>query len=257
MIRRDTVYQGTAGWTLLTQVEHARLSGEMAAVWDFPPLEAKDEIVAAIHHHDDGWRIWEQHPEVDPKTGMPYNFLEMPFAKLPEIWQGSVAAAREIGPLAGYMVSGHFQWLTRRNDLWKKAREGEENPATQFDAEQEILQQRWYEDIQRRYSAEYQSNSFLETSIAWLRFFDWLSLWLCTKARDEPETFDVPDKSKITFQPDSQTSFVVDPWPFQIPELRLTIAGPWVPAKRYASTEQLGLSQCEQITYSWLLSPVE
>lgn len=259
MIRRDTVYRGSPGWTLLSQVEHARLSGEMAAAWGegttFARLEPNEEVVAAIHHHDDGWRIWEQRPQVDPQAGHPFNFLEMPFAALPAIWQGSIAAAREIGPLAGYMVSGHFQWLTRRNDLWKESRAGEENLATHFDEEQQLLQQRWREDIRTHYPAEYHSDSFLETSVKWLRFFDWLSLWLCTQERSEAETFQVPEQPEVTFRPLARDEFAIEPWPFQMPELRLTISGPWVPEQHYTNREELALPGREEVTFTWLLRP--
>src|SRR5262249_9511872 len=64
--------------------------------------------VEAITHHDDGWAEWEAAPKINPQVGGPYSFVEMPLPEALVIWDGSIAAARKFGPLAGFMVAGHF-----------------------------------------------------------------------------------------------------------------------------------------------------
>lgn len=106
MIRRDiTLDDGTASWLLISQVEHARISGELARAWNEPYPE---EVIEAIKHHDDGWAKWEAAPQLDPVRGRPLSFTEMAVTDAIYIWNGSIAAARQIGPLAGAIVAGHF-----------------------------------------------------------------------------------------------------------------------------------------------------
>src|SRR5262245_14152569 len=79
MIRREVKLSGdTALWLLISQVDHARVSGELVRNWkeEFSP-----EVVEAIAHHDDGWATWESVPKLNPAIGAPYSFLEMPVAE--------------------------------------------------------------------------------------------------------------------------------------------------------------------------------
>jgi len=53
MIRRNlTLVDGTPLWLLISQVEHARVSGELTEFWQQP---FPSEVVDAITQHDDGW----------------------------------------------------------------------------------------------------------------------------------------------------------------------------------------------------------
>ncbi|MGH7139967.1 MAG: DUF3891 family protein, partial [Pirellulales bacterium] len=120
MIRRS---KGTDRWVLISQVEHARLSGALAEAWGNEPfarLESHDELVAAVTHHDDGWSAWEVAPKVDLQTGRPLDFTETPLTDSLAIWRESIRRAGDIGPLAAYMVSGHFSALLERfSSRWK------------------------------------------------------------------------------------------------------------------------------------------
>src|SRR3954465_2719915 len=102
MIRRELKLSAdSAIWLLIQQVEHARISGELVRNWRD---EFSADVVEAIAHHDDGWTSWENEPKFNPAVGAPYSFLEMAIAESLVIWDGSIAAARKFGPLAGYIV---------------------------------------------------------------------------------------------------------------------------------------------------------
>src|SRR5581483_10014235 len=130
MIRRKQIDgTGRAFWVLISQVEHARVAGELAQQWGNPPLTPlvpRDELVATIRHHDDGWAEWERMPGVDPQLGQPYAFTEMPLADSLAIWRKSIDGARSLGNLAPYLVSGHFSALLRHSNAWQKS----DTPAT-------------------------------------------------------------------------------------------------------------------------------
>jgi hypothetical protein len=114
MIRREiTTADGTKLWLLISQVEHARVSGELARNW----REAYSvDVVSAIAHHDDGWAAWEAEPKLNPALGAPFSFLEMPVPAALVIWDHSIAAAGAYGPLAAYIVAGHFYNLLNNSE---------------------------------------------------------------------------------------------------------------------------------------------
>ncbi len=114
MIRREMMLaDGAAIWLLVSQVEHAHVSGEVVQHWRdaFSP-----DVAEAVCHHDDGWATWEAAPKMNPEVGGPYSFLEMPLAESLTIWDESIAAGRKFGPLAGWMVAGHFYNLLADSD---------------------------------------------------------------------------------------------------------------------------------------------
>jgi hypothetical protein len=113
MIRREIELEGERLWLLISQVEHARISGELTRQLAHPPPR---EVVEAITHHDDGWGEWEAAPELNPEIGGTYSFIEMPLTEALVIWDGSIEAARKVGPLAGFMVAGHFYNLLSNSE---------------------------------------------------------------------------------------------------------------------------------------------
>lgn len=114
ILREHKAADGSPAWLLISQVDHAHLSGQLAAAWGAAPftvLEGREQLLPAIYHHDDGWADWEKRPSVDADTGRPIDFLEMPLDAALAIWRSSILAASRHGPLAGYVVSGHFAQL--------------------------------------------------------------------------------------------------------------------------------------------------
>ncbi|HEX4413120.1 MAG TPA: DUF3891 family protein [Lacipirellulaceae bacterium] len=109
MIRREIqLAEEERLWLLISQVDHAHLSGEFTSHLQ---ESFSLEVIEAITHHDDGWAEWETAPDLNPEIGAPYSFIEMPLTESLVIWDGSIAAARKFGPLAGFMVAGHFYKL--------------------------------------------------------------------------------------------------------------------------------------------------
>jgi hypothetical protein len=106
MIRREIkAMDGSQIWLFVSQVGHAHLSGELMRHWK---EKLPTEVVEGIAHHDDGWADWELEPKLKTELGAPYSFLEMPLEDSLSIWDKSIEAARKLGPLAGWIVGGHF-----------------------------------------------------------------------------------------------------------------------------------------------------
>lgn len=251
MIRREAKNDQ---WILISQVEHARLAGLLARAWAdeaFPVSQRRAEMVAAVDHHDDGWSAWEVAPKVDPQTGRPLDFLETPLTDSLAIWRDSIAAAADkAGPLAGYMVSGHFSALLRRSsERWK-------NPtvnaalADDFFRQQGEQQSAWL-------AAAHVDRASADRAVAWLQLFDVMSLWLCCAERREPETFDTPTGQSLALLPEQADVYDVRarPWPFEPSRVELTAVGRALPAVKYANPSDLVTAAATPVTLRWLLSP--
>jgi hypothetical protein len=169
MIRREiTTAGGDRLWLLISQVHHAQVSGELARNWR---EEFSHDVVEAITHHDDGWSAWEADPKLNPETGAPYSFLEMPVPAALVIWDHSIAAAGEHGPLAAYIVAGHFYNLLNNSDHAK------DQLAVAWLAAKRKLRTSWLDEWIRADSSR--SLDYAKRAQHMLLIADLMSLWLC------------------------------------------------------------------------------
>src|SRR3954451_6391128 len=102
---------------LMGQTDHSRLVGQFAAHWgndQFAAPEPYDSVVRAAIFHDYGWLRYPTIPAVNPETGRPYQFLELPFSQeQTDAYQWCIDWLTSIDPLAGMIVSMH------RTGLWQ------------------------------------------------------------------------------------------------------------------------------------------
>jgi uncharacterized protein DUF3891 len=256
MIRRtQKTADGGQAWMLISQVDHAHLAGELAASWGagpFPPLVPRDQLLPAIDHHDDGWAEWERCPQVDAEHGRPIDFLEMQLADSLAIWQRSIDAAAAFGPLAAYVVSGHFSALLRRSNAWQPTTTPPAG-ATAFLDQQDRDRAHWLEAWQ---GADPVRNTpeVAEQGLKFLQFFDALSLWLCMAERHEPRSMATPGGPELTLTPRTQ-EVELRPWPWRVPELNVRVAGRAVPVARYESAQALEQAVSQTVVLSWRLMP--
>ena len=278
MIRRDVpLADRPEKWLLLSQVEHARLSFELAEAWgggrvpevvcepdDTNPhlLEVRRELLAAVRHHDDGWAAWEAIPDLDPDHHRPYSFMELPRHQSLPLWRDSILHARQIGPLAAWVVAGHFVRLLNDSQ----------------DAHCE-LSELWLADVANLRSTwlnEWHSlNRPVHTPrlaaecLEWLRLFDWISLWICMRgpARDGDDSRDTTtlDEGNLASVPVVVTAAGMQPagesrqlrfapWPFRAASLAIDALGYAVSAKPYATPGELAKSR-SPMRLRWHLVP--
>jgi hypothetical protein len=259
MIRRSDNTGGVERWVLISQVEHARLSGRLAEAWSgggLAPLNPHAEMVAAITHHDDGWAAWEVAPKVDPHTGRPLDFTEMPLTDSLAIWRESIGRAADLGPLAAYMVSGHFSALLERfPDRWK-SEATLQSLATGFLDEQRAERAHWLTAYQK--VSGQQGDRATAEGVAWLQMFDAISLWLCCGERSQSEPFSMPDGASLTFRPvNGSYDLEVTPWPYREATLKLEVVGRSVPAMHYANPSDLVTAAAAAKTLKWVLKSGE
>ncbi len=265
MIRRTIFHDGAEHWLRIPQPAHAGLSGALAAAWQAPIVSyspAVDEVRQAILHHDDGWADWERAPELDPESGVPYSFTELPRRRALELWNGSIAAAAALGPLAGSAVAGHFLKLLETSE------DASEPFALAWRDRNSALR----DDLLERYAADHPDvdiRALGDEALAAVRAFDWHSLWLCCYGPLDAAGLDaaglatpvkpLTTEDHVTFTPntigpDKAVVVSVDPWPLGDVKLTVDIGAFWTPADHYASTEAL-LTASRPTRIRWRFEP--
>jgi Protein of unknown function (DUF3891) len=270
MIRREvTAADGTKLWLFVSQVHHAHVSGELTRHWreQFSP-----DVVDAIAHHDDGWADWEADPKFNPKNGAPFSFLEMPLTESLAIWDRSIAAARQFGPLAGYIVAGHFY------NLLSDSEHANEGPAIAWLAAKRKVRTSWIDEWLRAdptHTLEYAKRAQEMLGVA-----DLFSLWLCGDCPVEENQESVLDQSPMKVRADllrgqfrfyvtdfmagrseradRLTGFAwtiaVDPYPFRDSLPPLSVKAIAAPVRRYANWQEL-LAAGWAVELDWRLVP--
>jgi hypothetical protein len=270
MIRREIKLNNDSTiWLLVSQVEHARLSGELVRNWreQFSP-----EVLEAIAHHDDGWAEWEREPKLDPAVGAPYSFLEMPLTEALVIWDNSIAAARKFGPLAGYIVAGHFYNLLAGSDP-------KDPPAIAWLTAKRKVRTAWLDEWVRADKSH--TLEYAKSAQQLLLTADLFSLWLCCDCPVDADNASLLNYSPMKLLTDSlltqfkfgspeftifesgsrhrveELSWIVpvEPFPFANSPMSLRTKGVGVPVSHYGSLQEM-LAVSWDMELDWQLVPV-
>jgi hypothetical protein len=270
MIRREiSAADGTNQWLLVSQVHHAQVSGELVRNWR-EPFSA--DVVDAITHHDDGWTEWEAAPKLNSANGAPYSFLEMPLVEALSIWDRSIAAARQFGPLAGYIVAGHFYGLLHDSE------HAGEGPAIAWLAAKRKVRTSWIDEWLRANPSH--TLDYAKRAQQMLLVADLFSLWLCCDCPIEENQGSILSQSQMkpradilhgqfrfavnecmagrSERADRLTGFAwtvaVEPYPFRdsLPPLNVRVIA--APARRYADWDEL-LAAGWAVELNWRLVP--
>ncbi len=270
MIRRELTFaDGQPQWLLISQVEHARLSGELArrCIDRFGPPSAevssvRQELLDAITHHDDGWLEWEHEPRLDAEHGWPLSFLELPTEEAFSIWDRSIQVARSQGDLAAWVVAGHFSAL-----LCTVGQHANEPIARDWLHRVAIERSEWFARWHARDGALHTAELAGE-ALKWLQLFDVLSLWPCSQypvpgeqAPRYPQPFSFAENWTLIHEirpaseqpPGGPCRIIFDPWPFRETEFLIQAAADLVPVRHYTSPRELRASRAPFVA-EWLLT---
>ena len=221
MIRRDVIGdQGVYSWLLISQVQHARLAGDLARQWPFwsDSLHAslRAELLSAIYHHDDGWSEWERQPKLRPADGAPLNFLEMPLQDSLDIWGQSIRQSVCLGPLAAYVVAGHFLHLLDQSTA------AHQPEACAWSAGFRQQQDSWLTQWQTQDVARHPP-AVAREALSWLQRLDALSLWFCCDGTPMTHEVTLPDGNTVRFTRRAEQQVTISPWLFDVPNLQLSV----------------------------------
>jgi hypothetical protein len=193
------------------QASHAWISGQLARAWGNARFAAPDpyeEVCLAAEQHDVGMAEWDLRPSLNPRTGLPYSFLEVPLQTHLALWTAAPAKLLTQSRYAALLVSMHGTALNERRDLAKLRRQERELVVSFIEAQR---------DRESRLAAQLDVDA-LELArnqrLVWT--WDSLSLAVCLRW-PTLALHDVPDGRgyvEMTLTSLTEERFALEPWPF-------------------------------------------
>lgn len=217
----------------ITQPAHAWLSGQLARAWGnerFGEVVPREEVCLGAEQHDIGHTAWEQAPTLNPQTGLPFSFLEMPRQTHVQIWSAAARLALPQGRYAALLVSLHGTGLYQYYDPVRATPEDAhavENYLAQERAFQEELLASLRADA---HYGPYATKEVVARNRRLVQVWDALSLFICFGRKREQSWSEVPTATgttTLTFTPSEgdPTRIAVTPWPFQREQVTLVYEG--------------------------------
>lgn len=208
-----------ASTILITQPAHSWLSGQLARAWagnEDAPLSPYEELCVAAEQHDIGWLQWEATPTLNPETGLPYSFREMPRKMHMQIWGRARRYAMIYGRYPALLISMHGTGLFERFGPSEDASDNEKLQVDTFLRRERASQQILIDSLAAdpRYQG-LMDPEHLERNRQLIRTWDGLSLMICGGVDEDGVNI-----GDYTLLPGEEgDAITVDPWPFRNEEL--------------------------------------
>jgi hypothetical protein len=225
--------QEKQGKIAITQPAHAWVSGQLARAWGnkrFGEVEPWEEVCLGAEQHDVGHTAWEQAPTLNPQTGLPYSFLEMPRQLHVQLWSEAARCVVPQGRYAALLVSLHGTRLYQRydaaNDLPENARAVQRYLEQERAFQEELLASLRADPHYKPYATE----EVMARNQRLIGFWDALSLAICF-GRTSPQSWElVPTAASTTTlmlsaRDDDPTRLRLTPWPFHRQPVTLVYEG--------------------------------
>jgi hypothetical protein len=242
IIRKNT----DSGLTLIGQTDHSRFVGQLAAHWgnaDFEAPAPYDSVVRAASFHDFGWLRYETSPLVNPETGEPYPFLQLPMTSQQlAAYQWSLDWMADIDPYSGLIVSMH------RTGLWKGRYGTIKHPAGRYNLTRLSPEVQALIDHNEAWQARQRATS--DAKGVWINYrlmqvWDLLGLYFGCQEPYEDYAEPVPtsyadgddEGVRLTMTPAGPRRVAFDPYPFDARPCRVQLAYRTVPRSRYEDAE--------------------
>ena len=227
---------------IVTQVDHAVVSGQLAEAWggpDVPALDPRASVIAAARLHDIGWRHWEEAPRLNPDTGRPANFLDVVIDEHLRLYRLGIEEVEAVDPYAGMLVSMHAAGIYTGRYGTQPALMLTRAPEVQTVVDAFVAEQ------EARYGATKEALGVADDDL-WRNFlllqvFDRLSLRLCLgdPAGMGPMEIVLPGERTLAVVLGEDGVERLDPWPFAADEVRVGIPTRVVPLMGYADDAAL------------------
>jgi hypothetical protein len=207
---------------LIGQTDHSRLAGQLAAHWgnaQFATPDPYDSMVRAATFHDYGWLRYETNPLINPESGEPYSFLQVPLGSSQlASYQWSLDWMTSIDPYAGLIINMH------RTGLWQRRYDTITHPTaytpTEITAEvRELIDrnERWQEQARAAWDPRQ-----VDVNYRLMQVWDFLALYFCCDQPYEEYIEPVPigyeEKAgvRMMLKPAGEKKVAFDPYPFDM-----------------------------------------
>ena len=259
VIRREV--QGE--YLLISQHDHALIAGELAEHFgngQFARPEPRASALQGVRLHDCGWPLHDDEPTID-KDGKPLDVFETPREIALKVWTASAEKASPIDPYAGLLVSLHVLSLSvfassqtsfvhEKFDLSEPSEKFAVSKFQHREIErQEMLRTqlglRTDKPTHHKHPHEVtqKKEDQLTFNFRMLQAMDTISLAACCTKPPAAQSQDVipqlratPIRFNIARRGDD---VLIDPWPFDQPQIELKIPVCRIEAKRYANNDEL------------------
>jgi hypothetical protein len=216
------------------QASHAWISGQLARAWGnerFPRPEPYEEVCLAAEQHDVGMAIWDLDPALNPDSGLPYSFMEMPLPVHLALWTAAPERLLTQSRLAAVLVSMHGWRLYRRRKL-------DQLPSEEAEAVRVYLaaQRRFRE----RLGGDFDDRELeLASQLIWT--WDFLSLAICLNwsERTAQEVPTVDGSVDMQIAAAGRRRIQLEPWPFETDAMTVRCEARRLDG-RYETDEALG-----------------
>jgi hypothetical protein len=211
------------GVVCIGQASHAWVAGQLARRWGndrFAPPDPYEEVCLGAEQHDVWMAEWDLRPELDPDTGWPRSFMDMPLSSHLDLWSKAPDKVLTQSPYAALLVSMHGHALYARRDTLEPGTD-DSTAVRRFVAHQEAYQRDLLENL-----GEDPGNARRNQVLVWA--LDFLSLaplmgWI-------PDTVTAPTRpgepdAELRVEAAGPLSLTVDPWPFATGQLRIRYQG--------------------------------
>jgi hypothetical protein len=256
MIRREAGHD----FLLITQADHAAVAQTLTKHFGNAKFaKPSSRTVLAIAMHDAGWPLHDDEPTLNNRH-QPLDVFEVPHAISLKVWAASADRAQAVDPYAGLLVSLHSLALSILNsslpinkdetfDVKKMQDQFAVNKFQHAEIErQEKLRQllAFNADLPLKHGLAEPKASPQDDQLRFdfrlLQAMDLLSLCLCCRKPPQELTNDVlrnpgasPIRLKITKSLDGVLH--VDPWPFEVKLINISIPCRRISAKRFESDD--------------------
>lgn len=242
------------GYLLVAHQDHARVAGLFAERWGnslFPspaPAEILPEVIFAVAHHDDAWAARDSAPLLT-REGRPAAFTrelvgaysafeEIDLADYLAVRGAATEAVAAEHPYAAILISMHtVNLLTDQADL-STIKPEDRSLHSSFIARQLNRQCALAASLPPAL-APHATPEQLRRAFEFLQFCDNLSLLTCVRYdQPRPLRHSHPDATgalrTLTATPVADSTWRIDPWPFDAPSLSLSVPARPVPASACA-----------------------
>jgi hypothetical protein len=252
---------------LVTQPDHANLSGQVALHWGNETFETPDphhSMIIAGEDHDHGWKKYDLTPHIDD-TGKPIGFREAMGDEWTTFYGSGVENTMDVDLYSGLMVSLHAAGLRRQGyGVRPEIPDMHNDPEyASFVEEQEQFQEEIMAHLQDNdrfasYATEteraflneiHETGDYSGRCRTWynyllLQVFDLLSIYFCDNYTLEETTIGpVPvtygsEETELTITPIDDTEVRIDPYPFDTSPLPFSTTGRYV-SNTFETQEEL------------------
>jgi hypothetical protein len=194
------------------QPAHAWVSGQLARAWS-PSPDPREDVCLAAEQHDVGMAAWDSEPRVNPDTGLPMSFMEMPTEVHLDLWTRGPRLALAQSRYAALLVSLHGTLLYEHRDF-SGAPEKVRRRVEEYRNGQRAFQAGLIASLRgdARY-APYVEAEALERNRRLVAAWDAISLMLCR--RNLPYTVARPEPIELSALDDEGARVRLEPWPFE------------------------------------------